>query len=195
MKIEKLNQHEAYIIVKRRNGDKHRVFFNLSDARKVKGRAWHVSQKGYCRTYVGTRTPGMPEILFGKRCDHYWMYDHVNHHKLDNRRSNLRYCTVTENLLNRPGITSNTGYTGVTYGGGYYRVRDRITGEHRACKDFGEAIIYSLINYLDSFADFDRAVAALGLEVESEQRAEEFKLMALVLHRDQVRELALDVQE
>jgi hypothetical protein len=187
MKIEKLNKYEAYIIVKRRNGDKYRVYFDLADAKKVKGKAWHISSNGYCRTMEGTRTPGMPEILFGQRCDHSMMFDHQNRDKLDNRRSNLRYCTVTENLLNRPGIKSNTGYTGVTYGGGYYRVRDRITGAHRACSDFGEAIIYSLINYLDGFGDFDRAVKALGLEVESEQRAEEFKLMALVLHQDQVR--------
>lgn len=48
--------------------------------------------------------------------------DHVNRNKTDNRKSNLKIVTASENLQNRGRFRNNTsGTKGVTYVGGYWR--------------------------------------------------------------------------
>jgi hypothetical protein len=57
--------------------------------------------------------------------------DHINHNKLDNRRSNLRPVTHQQNCLNMPLSPTNTsGYTGVSAGeGGKWLARLKTNGK------------------------------------------------------------------
>ncbi len=47
--------------------------------------------------------------------------DHINHDKLDNRKSNLRVCTNAQNTANRPKMKSKSGYKGIWY----WKARDK----------------------------------------------------------------------
>lgn len=61
--------------------------------------------------------------------------DHINHDPLDNRRSNLRLATNSQNLFNRPMRKGNTsGYKGVTF--------HRSTGKWRARVGYKNKQIY-----------------------------------------------------
>jgi hypothetical protein len=47
--------------------------------------------------------------------------DHINHDTLDNRRSNLRVCTYSQNLCNRGAEKGKAGFKGVYVAGRKYR--------------------------------------------------------------------------
>lgn len=79
------------------------------DALKVGFRKWYLSGKRVRCTrtkqelsrYIVEPEPGM-------------VVDHINGDTLDNRRENLRVCTLGQNSINKRGKLSDTGYIGVT---------------------------------------------------------------------------------
>jgi len=65
--------------------------------------------------------------------------DHINHDKLDNRRSNLRECTQKQNMHNGRGVAGTSRYKGVSYKPGRrkpWRARLYINGEQLILGDF-----------------------------------------------------------
>lgn len=74
--------------------------------------------------------------------------DHINHNRLDNRKSNLRICTHAENLVNRGKTRANkSGYVGV-----YWHSRDK---HWRA-----QVQEHSNVIFLGSFKKIEDAVEA-----------------------------------
>jgi hypothetical protein len=99
------------------------------DFEKLSKYSWHLGARGYaCRA-----------VRSGKKTTQVLMHreilnvptgmetDHVNRNKLDNRRSNLRICTSTQNKQNQPAKPYNTsGLKGVSKRFGKWSARIKV---------------------------------------------------------------------
>lgn len=84
-------------------------FIDDEDFELIEKYKWHYSQ-GYA--YHGRLS--MHKLLLGVK--HGKMIDHINGNGIDNRKSNLRFCTLKENNRNRIiQINNKSGYKGVVF--------------------------------------------------------------------------------
>jgi hypothetical protein len=68
--------------------------------------------------------------------------DHVNHDTLDNRKSNLRKCTRSQNYGNMISVTNKTGYKGVhkiSEGNFSAYLRNKIIGHFKTAEEAARA--------------------------------------------------------
>ena len=82
---------------------------------------WHINKQNrnnfYARTviYQNKKRIGIVMHRLLLKCEGK-IIDHISGDGLDNRRSNIRCCTKSENLLNRRiNINNNSGYKGVSW--------------------------------------------------------------------------------
>lgn len=89
---------------------------------------WYLSSHGYART--GSHMPTSLHTLIKGSPPNGLVIDHINRNKLDNRRSNLRFVTQSDNHKNK-GIRSDntTGFKGVINNRGKYRIALQIGKE------------------------------------------------------------------
>lgn len=98
------------------NGDK--FYIDNEDYETVKDYCWRVNKHGYV---VVNKRDGSNKIINLHRLvmglnDEDILVDHKNWDKLDNRKSNLRIATKSQNNINIKRKSNNTsGYTGVHY--------------------------------------------------------------------------------
>jgi hypothetical protein len=120
------------------------ALINAEDAEKVRDIRWRVHPQGYA---VGSDTPDqrcalMHRVILGASVGA--LVDHRNGNRLDNRRSNIRLATPSQNGQNRHVITSSTGYRNVyrhPCSEGRFTVAMQIRGKklHLGCFDTAEA--------------------------------------------------------
>ena len=73
-----------------------RALINLDDIDKIKDYKWYLDSKGYVyNTKVGLLH------RFIMDCPSDKVVDHINHNSLDNRKSNLRVCSIQQNMMNQ----------------------------------------------------------------------------------------------
>ena len=92
-------------------------YFDKEDFEQIKDYCWHISDSGYLITNspITHRKVRMHRLIMG--ClDKKIFVDHINHNKLDNRKSNLRLATNQQNTMNKELLDRNTsGVTGVSF--------------------------------------------------------------------------------
>src|SRR5262249_956687 len=104
---------EAYVVLTQDLSAK----VDPSDIDELAAFSWHAHRmtngKTYATTRIGDKHIPMHRLL--TQCPDELEVDHANMDTLDNRRSNLRVCTRSQNLSNRRAQRNNTsGFKGVS---------------------------------------------------------------------------------
>lgn len=88
-------------------------WFDLEDYDKIKDYNWYIDTKGYVRTSNPSRR--MHRIILELE-DKNIMVDHIHKNKFDNRKSELRIATNSQNQMNRDIPSKNTsGFRGISW--------------------------------------------------------------------------------
>jgi len=89
----------------------HVALVDKEDWPKVRRKKWYLYKSGqvqYARSSTGRR---MHHVILGKKKG--FIIDHINGDGLDNRKCNLRHCTIAENSRNRHFRKGESKYKGV----------------------------------------------------------------------------------
>lgn len=104
------------LIITNRKGETFTVLYDDKDCELISRYKWMISKKGYAvtqvRIYGQRQTFSMHRLILGVT-DPKIQVDHKNRNKLDNRRSEIRTCTNSENQKNRNGRGASK-YLGVS---------------------------------------------------------------------------------
>ena len=152
-KFNKYNIDEKNGVVTGYTLDGKEFYFDLIDYEKVKYHCWRIDFEGYVVTTVYETNKSLRMHRFIMDCPEDKVVDHIDHCKNNNRRENLRVCTVGENAMNKGiGTNNKSGVTGVYY--------DNSSKRWRAC-----IMLNKKQNHLGSYINKEDAIRA-RLEAE-----------------------------
>ena len=128
-------------------------YFDLEDYDKIKNYCWYKDKDGYIVNKTNDEMVRMHRLVLDANDEQ--VVDHINHHKEDNRKCNIRLCTTKENNRNIGVRKNNTsGQTGITYDEKYDCWRVSITVDYKTI-------------HVGSFASKEKAIDA-RLKAEKE---------------------------
>lgn len=92
---------------------KHSFYFDTEDYNKIKDYYWSYDKNGYVISGCSGKIRFHRLVM---NCPDDMFVDHINHNKYDNRKSNLRIVTLSQNNMNKQIQSNNTsGVTGVAW--------------------------------------------------------------------------------
>lgn len=101
-------------VVKQKSGKDMKFMIDKEDYNKVKEYSWYIENNGYVRGKVNNKKVSLHRFILD--VPENMVVDHINHNPLDNRRSELRICKITENMMNKVIYSNNkSGIKGVYY--------------------------------------------------------------------------------
>lgn len=93
-----------------------RTIIDVEDVEKVKKYKWHLHCKGYVVTAVKKKRVILHHFILMVKPNQRRQVDHRDQDKLNNRKSNFRFCIQRENLWNSGKRKTNTsGFKGVSW--------------------------------------------------------------------------------
>lgn len=105
-------------------GEKDFAIVDDEDYDRLASYRWAI-KSGYARASVEGRSRVMHQLLL--ECPSHLRRDHINRNRLDNRKSNLRIATPTQNAANANLRKDNTsGFKGVTWNKGLARWKAQV---------------------------------------------------------------------
>lgn len=108
------------------------VLIDKEDLNRISKYTWHIHKNRNGNSYIASSKKGTLRLLhrFIVNAPKNMLVDHINGNILDNRKENLRICSVIENSLNRKGNKNSTSkYKGVSYKTQYKKWQAQITSK------------------------------------------------------------------
>jgi len=144
-----IKDNYAEIILKNKYGvEEGKALIDIRFVDKIKNKKWYLLKSGktigYCASferknknkYCKYDTNLLHWDIIGKPKNDM-VTDHINRNKLDNRESNLRFCSHQVNAINVSiGKNNKSGYTGVCKVGNKWKAGLFFNGEHKFNKIF-----------------------------------------------------------
>ena len=137
------------------NNEKARTLIDIDDVEKVKHYKWGIGH-GYVSGGINGSRVKLHRLI--TNCPDDKLVDHINHDTLDNRKSNLRICTSSQNQMNTNTRIDNTsGVKGVNWNKSKERWQAYITIDKKYI-------------YLGTFKNKDDAIKARNEAEEKYQK-------------------------
>lgn len=106
-------------------------YFDLEDYEKIKEVCWYFTKLKYVRGLLNGKPILQHVFILNKPAK--MAIDHINHNTFDNRKENLRICSIQQNCMNhQPSNSNKSGYSGVTFRKDSKKWRAYITYKYKA---------------------------------------------------------------
>lgn len=135
---------------------------DTEDYERIASYHWHKDGAGYARTNLWNKNmkPRMHRLVL-EGVSTKLHIDHINGDRLDNRKSNLRICTCSQNVMNRgPQANNSSGFKGVIFDKSRNKWRAEICvdkkriylGRYETAEKAAEAYNFAAIKYHGEYA-------------------------------------------